>query len=310
MPCRRMADAAHALTQSTVADDRRNESRRPFRKARRARERVRLLGQTVDLVRPEEVLHHVETWIADGRKAVVANHNLNSLALLQKHPELQGFFNRADLVEVDSTPLIHFAKALGLHGRAFHRCTYLDWREHFWSLANRNGWRVMYVGGAPQVVDKARLRLSQLHPGANIHVRDGYFDATPGSVENAAVLEQVRAFSPDVLFVGMGMPRQELWILSNLDALPNCVIFSVGAAFDYEAGAQAEAPRWMGRMGIEWLFRLVHDPRRLARRYLIEPWSLSGLVLKDVAEAVRGRLDGQAVSAQVDSETRSPRPVA
>lgn len=310
MPCRCMADAAHALTESAFADDRRNESRRPFRKARRARERVRLLGQTVDLVRPEEVLHHVETWIADGRKAVVANHNLNSLALLQKHPELQGFFDSADLVQVDSTPLIHFAKLLGLHGRAFHRCTYLDWREHFWSLANRNGWRVMYVGGAPQVVDTARVRLSQLHPGAKIQVRDGYFDATPGSVENAAVVEQVRAFSPDVLFVGMGMPRQELWILNNLDALPNSVIFSVGAAFDYEAGAQAEAPRWMGRIGIEWLFRLVHDPRRLARRYLIEPWSLSGLVLKDLAQAVRCRFDGQAVSDRVDSETRSPRPVA
>jgi N-acetylglucosaminyldiphosphoundecaprenol N-acetyl-beta-D-mannosaminyltransferase len=168
----------------------------------------------------------------------------------------------------------------------------------------------MYVGGAPQVVETARLRLSQLHPGAKIQVRDGYFDATPGSVENAAVVEQVRAFSPDVLFVGMGMPRQELWILNNLDALPNSVIFSVGAAFDYEAGAQAEAPRWMGRMGIEWLFRLVHDPRRLARRYLIEPWSLSGLVLKDVAEAVRCRFDSQSGSARVDSETRSPRPVA
>jgi N-acetylglucosaminyldiphosphoundecaprenol N-acetyl-beta-D-mannosaminyltransferase len=305
-----MADAAHALTDAVFADDRRTEPRRPFRKARRERERVRLLGQTVDLVRPEEVLHHVETWIAEGRKAVVANHNLNSLALLQKHPELQGFFDRADLVEVDSTPLIHFAKMLGLHGRAFHRCTYLDWREHFWSLANRNGWRVMYVGGARDAVETARLRLSQLHPRANIAVRDGYFDAAPGSAGNAAVVKQVRAFAPDILFVGMGMPRQELWILNNLEALPNCVIFSVGAAFDYEAGAQAEAPRGMGRWGVEWLFRLVHDPKRLARRYLIEPWSLSGLIAKDVVAAIRARIGRQADSGRVESDTRSPRPAA
>ncbi len=305
-----MVDAAHALVHDAFADDRRTEPRRPFRKARRSRERVRLLGQTVDLVRPEEVLHNVETWIAEGRKAVVANHNLNSLALLQKHPELQGFFDRADLVEVDSTPLIHFAKALGLHGRAFHRCTYLDWRDHFWSLANRKGWRVMYLGGAPEVVETARSRLTQLYPRADITVRDGYFDATPGSAENTGVVEQVRALSPDILFVGMGMPRQEFWILNNLEALPNCVIFSVGAAFDYEAGAQAEAPRWMGRMGVEWLFRLVHDPRRLARRYLIEPWSLSGLIVRDIAAAVRRRGLGQTGSDRVDKATRSPRPAA
>jgi len=285
-----MADVSPALPPADFADDRREGRRLPFRKARRTRERVRLLGQTVDLVRPEEVLYHVETWIAEGRKAVVANHNLNSLALLQKHPDLQRFFDRADLVEVDSTPLIHFAKLLGLHGRAFHRCTYLDWRDHFWSLVNRNGWRVMYVGGEQDVVETARDRLSHAYPRADIRVRDGYFDPVPGATENAAVVEQVREFRPQILFVGMGMPRQELWILKNIDALPDCVVFSVGAAFDYEAGAQRAAPRWMGRIGLEWAFRLVHDPARLARRYLIEPWSLSGLVMKDVIDAVGQRL--------------------
>lgn len=296
-----MSEAANAMTDARVVGDRRAEPRRPFRKARRPRERVRLLGQTVDLVRPEEVLHHIETWVAEGRKALVANHNLNSLALLQKHPQLQGFFDRADLVEVDSTPLIHFAKALGLHGRAFHRCTYLDWRDHFWSLANRNAWRVMYVGGAPAVVETAQARLRQLNPQARIGVRHGYFDAAPGSPDSAAVVEEVREFSPHILFVGMGMPRQELWILNNLDALPNCVILSVGAAFDYEAGAQAAAPRWMGRMGIEWLFRLAHDPRRLARRYLVEPWSLSGLILTDAVAAIRARLPGRTDRAKEDA---------
>jgi N-acetylglucosaminyldiphosphoundecaprenol N-acetyl-beta-D-mannosaminyltransferase len=269
--------------------DRRQETRRPFRKARRARERVRLLGQTVDLVRPEEVLHHVETWVDARRKVVIANHNLNSLALLTRHPDLQRFYARADLVEVDSTPLIWFAKALGLHGRAFHRCTYLDWRDHFWSLVDRNGWRVLYVGGEPSVAGTARDRLMSAYPRANIQVQHGYFDATPGSADNASIMAQARAFDPHILFVGMGMPRQELWILDHLDALPDCAIFSVGAAFDYEAGAQKPAPRWMGRMGLEWLYRLGHDPRRLARRYLIEPWSLSRLILADIRTALRAR---------------------
>jgi N-acetylglucosaminyldiphosphoundecaprenol N-acetyl-beta-D-mannosaminyltransferase len=235
------------------------------------------------------VLHHVTDWVSARRKAIVANHNLNSLALLRRHPDLAGFYARADLVEVDSTPLIWFARALGVHGRSFHRCTYLDWRNQFWSLADRNGWRVMYVGGAQPVIEKARDRLAAAWPGAQVTVRNGYFDATLGSAENAAVLTEVAVFDPHILFVGMGMPRQELWIARNLDALPPCTIFSVGAAFDYEGGAQKAAPRWMGRMGLEWLFRLAHDPVRLGRRYLVEPWALRDLVLADVGAALRAR---------------------
>ena len=289
-----MTDFSPFVLPDAAPADRRRSARAPFRKARRARERVRLLGQTVDLVRPEEVLHHVETWVEAKRKVVIANHNLNSLALLQKNEKLQRFYDRADLVEVDSTPLIQFAKLLGLQGRAFHRCTYLDWRDHFWSLVDRKGWRVLYIGGEHQVVDRARRTLSARYPRADIRVRDGYFDAAPGSPDNAAVVAEVNAFRPHILFVGMGMPRQELWILDNLEALPDCAVFSVGAAFDYEAGAQKAAPRWMGRMGVEWLFRLVHDPKRLARRYLLDPWSLSPLIVADLWAAIRARRLGRA----------------
>ena len=289
-----MTDTSPFVLPDVAAADRRQRARAPFRKARRERERVRLLGQTVDLVRPEEVLHHVETWVEAGRKVVIANHNLNSLALLQKEPRLQRFYERADLVEVDSTPLIHFAKLLGLHGKAFHRCTYLDWRDHFWSLVDRKGWRVMYIGGEQPVVERAREKLSAQYPRADIKVRNGFFDAKTGSAGNAAVVDEVKAFKPHILFVGMGMPRQELWILDNLDALPDCAVFSVGAAFDYEAGEQKAAPRWMGRMGVEWLFRLVNDPKRLARRYLLEPWSLSHLIAADLWAAMRTRRLGRA----------------
>ena len=274
---------------AALLPDRRSMGRRPIRTARRARERVRLLGQPMDLVRPEEVLHHVDAWVTEGRKALVANHNLNSLNLIRRNPAMAAFYDRADLVEVDSTPLIAFARMLGVHGRAFHRCTYLDWRDHFWSLADRKGWCVLYLGGAPGVAETARQRLTTLYPGTTIAVRDGYFDAAPGSAGTASVLAEIAAFKPHILFVGMGMPRQEVWIGQNLDALPDSVIFSVGAAFDYEAGVQSAAPRWMGPLGIEWLYRLVKDPQRLARRYLIEPWGLADLIVADIVAATRAR---------------------
>jgi N-acetylglucosaminyldiphosphoundecaprenol N-acetyl-beta-D-mannosaminyltransferase len=78
------------------------------------------------------------------------------------------------------------------------------------------------------------------------------------------------------------MPRQEIWITQNFEALPDCAIFSVGAAFDYEAGVQKSAPRWMGKAGVEWLYRLAADPKRLFRRYCVEPWSLLDLIYDDL----------------------------
>ncbi|SPU51747.1 Putative N-acetylmannosaminyltransferase [Brevundimonas vesicularis] len=268
--------------------ERRARPRAPFRQNRRAHERVTILGQPMDLVKPEEVLHHIQQAVRQGAKTLIANHNLHSLYLMQKRPELGAFYDKADLIEVDSTPLLAFSRVLGLHSRGFHRCTYLDWRDHFWSVANREGWRVLSVGGAPGVGDEAARRLKARYPDADIAIHHGFFDARPGSSENAAVLDRITAFKPHILFVGMGMPRQELWIAENFERLPDCVILSVGAAFDYEAGVQSAAPRWMGRAGVEWAYRLLHDPKRLFVRYCVEPWTLLPLALRDILKA-RGR---------------------
>jgi N-acetylglucosaminyldiphosphoundecaprenol N-acetyl-beta-D-mannosaminyltransferase len=284
-----VAPSSSSSSSAVAGGERRKGVRTAFRKERRATEKVRLLGQDIDLVKPEEVMHHVGRWVADGRKAVIANHNMHSLYLVRQSPEMQAFYARADLIELDSTPLMAFARMVGLNSRGFHRCTYLDWRDLFWSVANRKGWRVMYVGGTAEVCRIAAERLSARYPRAVIEARDGYFDVSKGSAENDAVLERIRAFAPQILFVGMGMPRQEAWIAQNLDVLPNAAIFSVGAAFDYEAGAQKTAPRWMGRAGLEWLYRLLGDPKRLFRRYCIEPFHLLDLFAADIRGAWRRR---------------------
>lgn len=269
-----------------TAVERRAAPRRAFRRNRRTVERVKLLGAEVDLVRAEEVLHHLTEAIMERRRFVVANHNTHSLYLLQQEPALAAFFDEADLIELDSTPMVFFARLLGLQSRRFHRCTYLDWREHFWSLAQRNGWRVFYLGGAPGVAIEAAERIAVKRPGVILGARDGYFT----EADNDDVLEDIRAFDPHVVFVGMGMPRQELWIQANKNRLPPCALLSVGAAFDYEAGVQRAAPRWAGRLGVEWLFRLIVDPKRLFVRYCIEPWRLLGLAFGDLIGSLRLRM--------------------
>jgi N-acetylglucosaminyldiphosphoundecaprenol N-acetyl-beta-D-mannosaminyltransferase len=243
--------------------------------------RVRLLGGEVDAVTPDEVIAFTAAWIAEGAGAVVANHNLHSLYWLRRAPEMAAFYRSADLIEVDSRPLIAWGRALGRPIAAEHRATYLDWRERFWAAAQAHGWRVFYLGGAPGVAERAAAALEAGWPGVSIGVRDGFFDMDDAAQADE-VIAAIQAFAPNALFVGMGMPRQELWVARFRARLPACVIFTVGAAFDYEAGETPTPPRWSGRAGVEWLFRFAAEPRRLFSRYFIEPWSLVGAAIGDL----------------------------
>ena len=243
--------------------------------------RLSLLGAEVDVVTPAFVLDFVARAAGSGRAAIVANHNLHSLYLYARMASVRDFYAAADIIEIDSTPMIAWAKLLGRDVSRDHRCTYLDFRHDFWTMVQARGLRVYHVGGAPDVADKARAAIIARYPNVRLDVHHGFFDMQGAG--NDVVLADIAAKRPDVLLVGMGMPRQELWILNNLERLPACVILPIGGAFDYEAGAQYEPPRWTGRMGVEWLARFLADPKRLFERYFIEPWTLVPLALADLS---------------------------
>lgn len=242
--------------------------------------RLSLLGAEVDVITPADVMDFVGRKVAAKERAIVANHNLHSLYLFQRRTDMRAFYAHADLIEIDSTPMIWWAKLMGQKVSRAHRCTYLDFREDFWTLAQKNGWRVYHVGGQAAHNAASKAAILARYPQVHLDLHTGFFDINGPA--NALLLADLRDKKPDVLLVGMGMPRQETWILNNLDHLPDCVILPVGAAFDYEAGVMYTPPRWTGRLGIEWLVRLYHDPRRLCERYLIEPWWLIPQALRDV----------------------------
>ena len=248
-------------------------------------ERITLLGEPMDAVTREQVMAFTAERAAQRRRGLVANHNLHSLHLLKRDRSMGEIYRLADLIEIDSMPLIAWGRLLGHElGRA-HRNTYLDWREEFWAVAAAKGWRVFHLGCRPGVGARAAEAITARWPGAVIGERDGYFDVD--GAENDAVLAQIAAFRPDVLFVGMGMPRQERWITVNWERLPACVVFPIGAAFDYEAGVVPTPPRWTAAIGMEWFARFLAEPGRLFHRYFVEPWSLVPAALADLMGLLR-----------------------
>ncbi|MEN9518006.1 MAG: hypothetical protein RLZZ381_594, partial [Cyanobacteriota bacterium] len=115
----------------------------------------------------------------------------------------------------------------------------------------------------------------------------GYFSS--GS-QNQLIIDQINSYQPNILMVGMGMPRQEEWILANIDQLKTNIVLPSGACIDYIAQEVATPPRWMGQVGLEWLYRLATEPKRLWRRYLVEPWFIAKLLIEEFLFNLRNKL--------------------
>lgn len=240
--------------------------------------RLALLGLVVDLFTIDKLNQFVDQIIEQGERRVIAHHNLHSIYLYHRDPKMRAFFDKAQVIHIDGMPLVYWARILGYPVTGQHRVTYMDWIHPLMARAETEGWRVFYLGGRPGVAARAANRLQERYPRLLISTRHGYF----GSEENDDVLEEIAAFRPHILMVGMGMPRQEHWVLDNLERIQANAILTAGACFDYIAGVIPTPPRWMGRVGLEWLYRLLSEPKRLWRRYLVEPWALIPLFVKDL----------------------------
>jgi N-acetylglucosaminyldiphosphoundecaprenol N-acetyl-beta-D-mannosaminyltransferase len=145
--------------------------------------------------------------------------------------------------------------------------------------AAESGWRVYYLGAEESVLQRGLANIRAQCPGISITGHNGYFDPRPDHPENNAIVQDINAYRPHVLVVGMGMGRQERWIMDNLDRLEVNGIGTSGACIEYFAGAVPTPPRWLGPIGLEWLYRLCTNPRRFAWRYLVEPWLVLGFIL-------------------------------
>jgi N-acetylglucosaminyldiphosphoundecaprenol N-acetyl-beta-D-mannosaminyltransferase len=245
----------------------------------------KFLGIYVNALSITELNSLIAQSIEQSKKWIIAHHNLHSLYLYHHDPKMQALYAKADYIHIDGMALVLLGKLLGFPLKREQRVTYADWVWFVMAEAVPKRWRIFYLGSKPGVAEHGARILRQKFPGLQIVTAHGYIDTQKDSQENLATLAAINNYQPHILMVGMGMPRQEYWILDNLEHLRTNTILPCGACMDYVARAIPTSPRWMGKLGLEWLYRLLSEPTRLWRRYLLEPWFVAKLFLQEILNA-------------------------
>lgn len=249
----------------------------------------RLLGVRVHTVTVPELMSLITRAVAHRERFVMVSQNLHSVYVAHRDQDLQRAQALANCVRIDGMPIVLFGRWLGLPIRRKHRTGWMDLLDPFMREAAERSWRVHYVGSKPGVAERGAAVLRERFPGLTISTDHGYFPIEPGDDAYEAVLERIGSAAPDVLIVGMGMPRQERFVVRSLDRLDVPVVLTAGACMDYVAGVVSVPPRWLGLIGLEWAYRLAGEPRRMWRRYLVEPWFAVGLFVREFGARRFGR---------------------
>lgn len=222
--------------------------------------------------------------------AYVVTPNAHHIVLLQKDARFRKIYEQAHLVVPDGVPLLWAAKILGQ--KLFGRVNGTDLLEVLCEEAASRGLRVFLLGGREGAADAAAAILRKRHPALTICgtycPRVGFeTDAN----ENSKIVKTINEARADLLFVGLGAPKQEYWMFDNRDRLDVRVSLGIGVSFEFIAGVVKRAPRWMQGAGLEWLYRLFSEPKRLWRRYTV----VNGKFCMIVAREFIGRLTSQRV---------------
>ncbi len=231
--------------------------------------RVQVGGATVDCVTFAEAIRLiVQRLRSDAPPAYAVTPNAQHVVMLRSDPRLKAIYDQASFVFADGMSLVMAARLMG--NRLPERVTGVDLFQALCLESAKLGCRIFLLGGLPGAAEKAAQVLRERNPAINItgtYCPPLGFENDP--IEAQQVLERVRASQPDLLFVGLGVPKQEYWIHQNYRSLDARLSIGVGGTFDMVAGLTPRAPKWLQNAGLEWLFRLSAEPRRLWRRYLI-----------------------------------------
>ncbi len=262
-----------------------------------------VLGIPFHDVTMEETLDHMSSMIESGRPGYIATANLDFTAQASKDVELQRILFDAELVLCDGTPLVWASRWLGAPLR--ERVAGSDLMPHLFAHAEKHAFRLFLLGSTDEVLKTVIEKSAAQYPG--LLIAGSYAPAYAKLLEfdNEEIRRQVKEAKPDILLVAMGCPKQEKWIYMNYADLGVPVSIGIGASLDFIAGKFRRAPVWMRVCGMEWVFRLMQEPRRLFNRYLFDLvffvrelrkqkrlLALGGAGLAEAKQGVRERTEG------------------
>ena len=230
-----------------------------------APERIRVGHVGIDRVDFAQALDVIEGLVRARLGGMVFTPNVDHVVLAEKDERFRAAYRAANLSLVDGTLLLWASRLLG--GRLPEKVSGSDLLQPLMQRTAQCGFRVYLLGGDPGVAEAARDRLLEQFPALRVvGCDDSRVDV---DALDPAILERIKRAAPDLLLVALGAPKQEVFIFEHHAELGSAVCVGIGASLDFVAGTRRRAPRWISRIGLEWLYRLLQEPRRLARRYLL-----------------------------------------
>jgi N-acetylglucosaminyldiphosphoundecaprenol N-acetyl-beta-D-mannosaminyltransferase len=241
----------------------------------RSREAASFLGVPIHLLTMEQTLTRVADAMRDKRKILHVALNVAKFVKLQRDEELRADVFGADLVGIDGAGIVLGARLFGI--RIPERVAGVDLMHNVLALCAEQGYRPYLLGARPEVLETALNKLKQTHPNIDIAgSHHGYFKTD----QEADIIEEIRVAQPDCLFVGMPTPRKERFMAAHRAALEVPFVMGVGGGIDILAGHVRRAPDFWQRNGLEWLYRVLQEPRRMWWRYLSTNVLYAGILAK------------------------------
>jgi N-acetylglucosaminyldiphosphoundecaprenol N-acetyl-beta-D-mannosaminyltransferase len=229
--------------------------------------RVNVLGVGISAINLQQATTEILRWIADGERHYVNVCGVHGVMECQRAPRHLQILNESGLSTPDGMPLVWLSRFYG--HRDADRVYGPDLMLSLCEQGLQTGVRHFFYGGAPGVAERLVDNLQRRFPAMRITGSYSPPFRPVDAPEEPDVLQRINDSRADIVWVGLGVPKQDYWVARHRPALGAAALIAVGAAFDFHAGLLPQAPAWMQRSGLEWLFRLAHEPRRLAGRYLI-----------------------------------------